>query len=165
MFGCSIKAKFIAFSALVLPILEYASPVWSPHSKQNTNLLESILHRGAHWVRNSHYDPLYHQWTPSSVSCCETLRWKSLSFRRDVSALITAHDIIHDHSCIPQSSLPLTARSHSKHKFLQCHQSSINCYRHSFFIRIPFMWNKLHPTITNITSKSLKIFTHYHGHL
>ena len=37
MFGCSIKAKFIAFSALVLPILEYASPVWSPHSKQNTN--------------------------------------------------------------------------------------------------------------------------------
>ena len=71
MFGCSIKAKSIAFSALVLPILEYASPVWSPHSKQNINLLESILHRGACWVCDSHYDPLYHQWTPSSASCSE----------------------------------------------------------------------------------------------
>ena len=44
IFGCSIKAKSIAFSALILPILEYASPVWSLHSKQNINLLESILH-------------------------------------------------------------------------------------------------------------------------
>ena len=135
MFGCSIKAKSIAFSASVLPILEYASPVWSPHSKQNINLLESILHFGAHWVCNSHYDPLYHQWTPFSTSCCETLCWKSLSFRRDVSALVTAHDIIHDRLCIPQNSLPLTARLHSKHKSLQCHQLSINCYRHSLYSR------------------------------
>ena len=50
MFGYSIKAKSIAFSVLVLLILEYVSPVWSLHSKQNNNLLESILHRGAHWV-------------------------------------------------------------------------------------------------------------------
>ena len=28
-------------------LLNYAPPVWSPHSKQNINLLESILHCGA----------------------------------------------------------------------------------------------------------------------
>ena len=160
IFDCSIKAKSIAFSALVLPILEYASPVWSTHSKQNTKLLESILHRGAGCVCNSHYDRLYHHWTPSFASCCKTLRWKSLSFRRNVSALVTAHDITHDRSFIPQNSLPLIARSHSKHKSLQCHLSSSNCYRHSFFIRIPFM----RPTITNIISNPClrKVFTHCH---
>ena len=163
MFGCSIKAKSIAFSALVLPILEYVSPVWSPRSKQNTNLLESILHRGARWVCNSHYDPLYHQWTPSSVSCCETLRWKSLSFRRDVSALITAHDIIHDHSCIPQSSLPdhiqnINLFSAVNHQLivivipslLEFHSCGINCTPQSP-ISLP------NPCLR-------KIFTHCHGH-
>ena len=47
MFGCSNKAKSIAFSTLMLPIFEYPSSVWSTHSKQNINLLESILHCGA----------------------------------------------------------------------------------------------------------------------
>ena len=74
------------------------SPVWSPHSKQNINLLESI-HRGACWACNSCYDPISHLWTPSSASCCETLHWKSLSFCHDVSSLVIAHDIIHDRSC------------------------------------------------------------------
>ena len=95
MFGCSNKAKSIAFTALILPIFEYASPIWSPHTKQNINLLESILHRGARWTCNSRYDPISHQWAPSSASCCDTLHWKSLSFRRDVSSLLIAHDIIH----------------------------------------------------------------------
>ena len=155
MFGCSNKAKSIGFSALVLPIFEYASPVWSPHGKQNINLLESLLHRGAHWIYNSRLDSSRHQWTPSSASCCETLHWKSLSFHCDISALVTAHDIIHDCSCIPQNSLPLIIRSQSDHQSLQCHHSSINCYLYSFFIRIPFMWNKLNPIITSITSKAL----------
>ena len=155
MFGCSNKAKSIAFSALVLPVLEYASPVWSPHSKQNINLLESLLHRGACWICNSCYDSSRHQWIPSSASCCETLHWKSLSFRRDVSTLVTAHDIIHDHSCLPQDTLPATIRSHSNHQSLQCHHSSINCNRYSFFVRIPFIWNKLNHTITTISSKAL----------
>ena len=33
MFGCSNGAKSRAFCALVLPLLEYASPVWCPYSK------------------------------------------------------------------------------------------------------------------------------------
>ena len=61
MFGCSNKAKSIGFSALVLPIFEYASLVWSPHGKQNINLLESLLHRGAHWIYNSRLDSSRHQ--------------------------------------------------------------------------------------------------------
>ena len=100
MFGCSNKAKSIAFSALILPIFEYASLVWSSHSKQSINLLESTLHHGARWACNSHYDPIHHQWTPSSANCCKTLHRQPLSFRCNVSSLVIAHDIIHDRSCI-----------------------------------------------------------------
>ena len=109
MFGCSNKAKSIAFSALIVPICKYTSSVWSPHSKQNINLLKSILHSGTRCVCNSHYDPIHHQWTPSSASCCETLHWQSLSFCHNVPSLVIAHDIIHYRSCIPQHFLPITS--------------------------------------------------------
>ena len=116
MFGCSNKAKSIVLSALIQPIFEHAFSVWSPHSKQNINLLESILrHRGARWACNSCYDLIHHQCIPSSASCCKTLHWQSLSFHCDVSSLVIAHDIIHDRSCIPQHFLPITIRSHSHH--------------------------------------------------
>ena len=56
IFGCSNKAKSIAFSFLVPLILDYASPVlWSSHSKQKINLLESLLYHGPYWVCNTFY--------------------------------------------------------------------------------------------------------------
>ena len=51
MLGHSKQAKSIAFCALILPILKYASPVWSPYIKQNVRniiLLESPFCYGAH---------------------------------------------------------------------------------------------------------------------
>ena len=144
MFGCSNGAKSRAFCALVLPLLEYASPVWCPYSKQN---MESVLHRGAHWVCNSRHDPLTHRWTPSASSCCTSLHWLALSVHRDVSSLIMAHDIIQGRSCLPQHLLPFSSRSRSH--ALQCHQSSINSYRYSFLLE-----SLSCGTVTNITSKS-----------
>ena len=129
MFGCSNRAKSRAFCALVLPLLEYASPVWCPYSKQNINLLESVLHRGDRWVYNSRYDPLNHYWTPSASSCCTSLHWLPLSVRCDTSSLVMAHDIIHGGSCILQHFLPFSSRSRLHH--LQCHQLSINSFLES----------------------------------
>ena len=49
--GHSKQAKCIEYCALILSILEHASPVWSPYIKQNmqnTTLLESLFCHGAH---------------------------------------------------------------------------------------------------------------------
>ena len=66
------KAKFIAFSSLILPIFEHAFSVWC----------------GVRWACNSHYDPIHHQWTPSSASCCKPLHWQSLSFCCNVTSFM-----------------------------------------------------------------------------
>ena len=52
---------------------------------------------------------------------------------------------------------PITTRSHSQHQPLQCHQSSINSYCYSFFVRFPFLWNKL--KFTTITSTKLNMYS------
>ena len=35
-------AKLQLYKALVVPVLEYASPVWSPHTKKDTQKLELV---------------------------------------------------------------------------------------------------------------------------
>ena len=40
--GASVLAKLQLYKSLVVPLLEYASPVWSPHTKKDTQKLELV---------------------------------------------------------------------------------------------------------------------------
>ena len=42
MFTCHASSKHKAFRAFVLPVLDYASTVWSPHTQKNILALEKI---------------------------------------------------------------------------------------------------------------------------
>ena len=42
-----------AYKALVRPLVEYSSPVWSPHTKTNINKLEMVQRRAARWTTNT----------------------------------------------------------------------------------------------------------------
>ena len=48
----------VAYKTLVCPILEYSSPVWSPHTKSNIHKIEMVQRRAARWTlcRFSSYD-------------------------------------------------------------------------------------------------------------
>ena len=42
MLGCGREAKYMAYRALVCPILEYAAVVWCPYTMKDIKLLESL---------------------------------------------------------------------------------------------------------------------------
>ena len=130
MFGCSTTAKSWAFQSLVLPMLVHTSPVWSPYTKQNIDLLESVLHRGAWWACGSCFDSSTYHWSPSVSECCDRLKWHSLATHghRDITCLLLTHDIIHNDSCPLQHKLSIFLRLAR----LQCQSSSINTFRYSY---------------------------------
>ena len=41
-FNASSKTKMLAFNTVVRPVLKYASQVWSPHTKELQDKLETI---------------------------------------------------------------------------------------------------------------------------
>ena len=50
LFCCSQSAIALCYCALVLPLMQYACPVWLPHYSKDLRLLESVQNRAARWV-------------------------------------------------------------------------------------------------------------------
>ena len=85
---CNRNVKIDAYKTCVLPIMEYAAFVWSPHTSQNINKLETIQRRAAHFVM-SNYD------RHSSVSeMLHVLQWSRLQERRNVQSLLIFYKIL-----------------------------------------------------------------------
>ena len=73
LYNSSISIKSIAYKCIVLPVLEYACPVWHLYSNTIVNLLESIQLRAARWASNSRWNPLSYYWSKSSDDCMQEL--------------------------------------------------------------------------------------------
>ena len=136
LFVCSSVAKCRAFRSLVIPILEYASQVWNPHTQKNICQLEAIQLRAACWVCGSRFNHLTVKWSKSSSQCRSELNWPELSTRRKYLSLLTVHDILHKRIALRFSDYftfsSLCTQSHSLS--LYCRSSTINSFRYSFFI-------------------------------
>ena len=48
--------KKATYTALVSPILEYASPAWDPSSNEDTAKLGKVQRQAARFVHNNYYD-------------------------------------------------------------------------------------------------------------
>ena len=93
MYGCTGKAKTLAYLALVRPCLEYCRVVWTLHTSKNIDLIESVQRRAARWIKSS-FDPLALQWTKSSSECIRELGWPSLELRRIYACIVMLYVIL-----------------------------------------------------------------------
>ena len=48
--GASSKTKILAFNTVVRPLLDYASPVWSPYNKGPSYEIDKIQQRAVRWA-------------------------------------------------------------------------------------------------------------------
>ena len=70
------KVRETAYNALVRPQLEYAAPIWNPHTKEKILQLEKIQRRAARWITcNIDY-------RSSGTAMLDQLTWRTLEQRR-----------------------------------------------------------------------------------
>ena len=142
-----------AYQTLVRPQVEYASPVWSPHTDKNINKIEAVQRRASRWVTHD-----YSSYS-SVTQMIDTLGWRSLEQRRADARLIMFYKIVHGLAEIPLSSYihtqtRMTRTTHPCH-FIQI-QTTANYYKYSFFPLAIVQWNNL-PT-SAVLSEDLTMF-------
>ena len=100
---------------LVRPKLEYASPIWNPHTSSQINRLEIIQHYAARFVANDHRQ------TTSPTTLVLTLNWQTLERRRTINQAMTYKILNNIIEINPPTGL--LTRSHNRHHFTIKHCS------------------------------------------
>ena len=132
-----------ACQTLVRPQLEYASPVWSPHTDTNVSKIETVQRRAARWVTNDYSS------FSSVTQMFNTLGWRSLEQIRADARLFMFYKIIHGLVEIPlptyiQRQIRMTRTTHSYH-FIHI-QTTSNYFKYSFFPLTIMQCNNLPPS-------------------
>ena len=141
------KVKQMAYTTYIRPTVEYASPVWDPHTKRNTNKIEIVQRRCARYVTGN-LDR-----TSSVTSLLNYLSWPTLEERRRQYRLAVMYRILHNLVDIHwQSFLTKTSsciRGHSCRLFVPFCKNHV--YASSFFLALEK---------TGITLPSIQLMHH-----
>lgn len=136
----SRKIKETAYKSLVRPLVEYAAPVWDPHTAKDIKKVEMTQRRAARYVTNRHHN------TSSVSEMLHDLNWRSLEDRRRDARLTLLYRALHGKAALCTSDLqPATSkRTRYRHDqaFLVPHCSQ-DYRKYSFVPRTISDWNRL----------------------
>ena len=142
-----------AFISLIRPILDYASPVWSPHSVQDVNLLECVQRNFSRRVfRKCKLPPANY------ASRLNTLGLSTLEERRIRTDFKLTYKITRGHIDLAEDVFFRRSirNSHQPYKLFSAITPRDDISKFSFANRIVSIWNAL---LTNIiTSPSMDSF-------
>ena len=149
----STTVKQNAYKALVLALVEYASPVWDHYHQTEIDRIEMSQRRAARYVTNSHNNR-------SSVNqMLEHLEWKSLEQRRKVARLTMMYKITNEKVTIPKEErlIPPKRLSINMHdKSFQIPLAASDYMKYSSCSRTIRDWYALPPGI--VTTPSVEPF-------
>ena len=143
------------YMSLVRPILQYCSPVWSPHLKKDSAILEKVRRRTPRYaIRNIARDMSYEE-------RLKVLKWPTLHQRRLFSSLTecykTANSLngLHpfEYFAFAHDFRPL--RTNHRHK-LKPLPAKLNSFKYSFCASIVNKWNNLPKIVAE--AETLNIF-------
>ena len=134
--------KQAAYRALVRPVLEYASPVWDPFTKENIQNIERVQRRASRWVCHRYRK------TSSVEEMLEGLKWPSLSKRRKRARLSSFFKFHNGLTSITSKYLPTPSNRRRSNRRFNSQSYDINHSRtdyrqKSFFPRTIPEWNEL----------------------
>ena len=137
---CARKTKATAYKVLVRPILEYATPAWSPHRQADVDKLERVQRKAARFACGDY------RRRSSVTDMLRALGWNTLQQRRahhDVTLFYKIHRREMGISVPPTFRQPAdpVSRGHPQ-RYLQPH-TRIDVFKHSFYPRTVRAWNAL----------------------
>ncbi len=149
---CPAHIKEKAYFSLVRPVVEYCSPVWSPHQAGLKKKVEMVQRKAARLVCNQ---PYRRDQRDSVTSMIATLGWESLESRRIKTDLTMMYKVTHQLVAIPLAYLPQLAYSRTRHnhafKYRQL-QGNSAVFLQSAIPRTVAVWNSQPGHLINQTT-------------
>ncbi len=153
LWGCNERVKSTAYTTLVRPLLEYASPAWDSSNQTNSMRLNRIQKQAARFCKNE-----YSREEGTVTRIMADLNWEPLETRRKMKKVTLFYKIKHRLIDIPEKEhLQHQARCTRGHdqKYKQIRYKT-NRYGDSFFPSTIPIWNNLSSAI--IRSPTLEAF-------
>ena len=85
--GAPKRSKSTAYTSLIRPAMEYASPIWDPYLQKDISTLERVQRKAARWVKGDYTQQ------SSVTAMLKDLQWESLAARRKSAKLCMFHKI------------------------------------------------------------------------
>jgi len=133
------RVKLDACKIFVLPILNYAATVWSPHTQYYINKLEAVQKHAAHFIV-SDYRRL-----SSITSILNSLKLKSIVYQHTRLHLLIFYKIINHlvELPIPTYIVHSTRCLRGNQDKLIKLSATVDAYKFSFYPRSITLWNQL----------------------
>ena len=137
----------IFYKTLVRPILEYASPVWSPRLAKDIREIEKVQRRPSRIVLGQRRQEMAYE------DSCKILKWNSSERRREFLSLVECYKIVFNMKGLnftDHFELCRSTKTRSNHQYkIQTKLAKLICYKYSFFVKIIKFWNDLPSNVFN----------------